>query len=219
MDTPFWLNKWERNEIGFHSLHANSYLKRHWESLEVSAGSVVLVPLCGKSIDMVWLAEQGFQVLGVELSSLAVEAFFEEQGLVPVCKSHGTLRHYKAGPFTILQGDFFALTPADMPVCSAVYDRAALIALPEAMRYRYVRHLETLMPAGEGLLITLEYDQAKRAGPPFAVSDDEVHRLYEPAWRLETLERKDVLAENAKFAAQGVMQLSEAVYKLSSLAR
>jgi thiopurine S-methyltransferase len=214
MDTQFWLSKWTRNEIGFHSLQTSAYLMRHWASLALPNGSKVLVPLCGKSLDMVWLAAQGFTVIGVELSKLAIESFFAEQGLVPVKEQQGALWLYSAGPYHLLQGDFFDVSEAHIQNCIAFYDRAALIALPESMRSAYAKHLSALLPSGRGLLVTLKYEQDRRAGPPFSVSEQEVQALYGETWNRECLERSDVLAENSKFAAQGITWLEESVYRL-----
>jgi thiopurine S-methyltransferase len=165
---------------------------------------------------MVWLADQGVQVLGIELSQVAVESFFAEQGLSPVQEKQDELVLYKAGPYEILQGDFFDVSVTHVGKCDGFYDRAALIALPERMRASYAEQMDRLMPKeSQGLLVTLEYDQHKRSGPPFSVSEQEVQTLYGSAWRLECLERNDVLAENAKFASQGVTWLDEVVYRIS----
>ncbi|WP_434140727.1 thiopurine S-methyltransferase [Pseudomonas luteola] len=216
MEAAFWISKWERNEIGFHVPEVSAYLTRNWVSLELAAGSRVLVPLCGKTLDMVWLAEQGYQVVGIELSQVAVESFFAEQGLSPMQEKRGDLVLYKAGPYEIVQGDFFKVGAEQVAACAGFYDRAALIALPENMRPSYVKQMGRLMPAkAKGLLVTLEYDQDKRAGPPFSVSEHELHALYGSAWGLTCLERNDVLAENAKFARQGVIRLDEVVHRIS----
>jgi len=216
MDSQFWRERWARNQIGFHLPEVNPYLQRHWPQLALAQGAKVLVPLCGKSLDLVWLASQGHRVLGVELSEQAVDAFFSEQGLTPRISQRGVFKVYQADVIEVWCGDFFALDADALRDCTALYDRAALIALPPLMRARYTEHLNVLLGAGcKGLLITLDYDQTQKAGPPFAVIDDEVKLLLGAHWTLEVLEEHDVLGESWKFVQDGVTRLEERVYQLT----
>lgn len=137
MDARFWLECWERQEIGFHQRNINAQLRRFWPELGLTRGDAVFVPLCGKSSDMIWLHARGHPVLGVELSPVAVAAFFAENGLAPRRARQGKLDVADSGGIRILRGDFFDLTAADLAGIAAVYDRAALIAMPSAMRERY----------------------------------------------------------------------------------
>jgi len=215
MQPEFWHKRWESNQIGFHLSEVNPHLRQYWPELELAAGTQVLVPLCGKSLDLAWLAGRGHQVLGIELSEKAVEGFFHEQHLEPQISQQGAFKIYQAGPIQLWCGDFFALTAEDVADCTALYDRAALIALPPPMRERYVAHLVRITPPGcQGLLITLDYDQALMAGPPFAVLDEEVQRLLGAHWQLEIKEERDVLGESWKFLQGGVTRLDERVYRL-----
>ncbi|WP_065257088.1 thiopurine S-methyltransferase [Pseudomonas bananamidigenes] len=216
MQPEFWYKKWETNQIGFHQPEVNPYLQRHWADLAIAAQARVLVPLCGKSLDLLWLAGQGYRVLGVELSEKAVEDFFREQALQPQISEEGGFRIYRAGSIELWCGDFFALSASDVVDCTALYDRAALIALPWPMRERYATHLLEILPAGlRGLLITLDYDQAQMSGPPFAVTDAEVQRLFGNDWAVQALEEQDVLNESGKFLQAGVTRLQERVYRLA----
>jgi len=211
----FWLERWAQNQIGFHLDQVNPYLQRHWPALQLPAGARVLVPLCGKSLDLAWLAAQGLRVLGVELAEKAVEDFFAERGLQAEVLEHGAFKIYRAGTLELWCGDFFALTAADVADCAALYDRAALIALPPALRERYAAQLAAILPAGcQGLLITLDYQQSQMNGPPFAVSDAEVQQRFAEDWRIETLERLDVLKGNWKFIKHELQALDETVYRL-----
>ncbi|MFJ7885315.1 thiopurine S-methyltransferase [Pseudomonas sp. NPDC096917] len=215
MQPEFWHARWERNQIGFHLDKVNAYLQRLWPAIGVEQGSRVLVPLCGKSLDLSWLAANGYEVLGVELSQTAVEQFFREQQIEPRIHQQGAFKVYEAGPITLLCGDFFALTVEDVAQCTGLYDRAAIIALPPQMREAYVQHLSNILAQGcKGLLITLDYDQSLMNGPPFSVPDAEVQRLWSPAWSLETLEQADVLGQEWKFLKSGVTRLDERVYRL-----
>lgn len=216
MEPEFWQERWARNQIGFHLSEVNPYLQRHWPQLAVAEGSKVLVPLCGKSLDLVWLASHGLRVMGVELSEQAVEAFFSEQNLVPRITRRSAFTVYQADLIEVWCGDFFALDAEALVGCAALYDRAALIALPPLMRAQYAEHLSRLLPSGcQGLLITLDYDQTQKAGPPFAVTDDEVKVLFGSDWTLRALQKQDVLEESWKFVQEGVTRLDERVYRLT----
>jgi thiopurine S-methyltransferase len=174
----------------------------------------VFVPLAGKSLDMAWLASQGHRILGVELSQRAVEAFFAENGLQPEIRDTRYGRHYAAANIEIICGDAFALDEGALRDCSAVFDRAALIALPPELRTRYARALYAYLPAGcRGLLITLEYPQAERDGPPFSVPRDEVTELYACDWQIERLDHRPIPPEHPGYVS-GVSQLDTAVYAL-----
>ncbi|MDR6956413.1 thiopurine S-methyltransferase [Pseudomonas brassicacearum] len=215
MEPEFWHKRWSSNQIGFHLPEVNPYLQRFWPQLGLAQGSRVLVPLCGKTLDLLWLAHQGYSVLGVELSEKATVDFFLEHQLEPRVSEKGAFKVFRAGGIEIRCGDFFALGAQEVAGCSALYDRAALIALPVSMRERYAAHLQNILPECVGLLITLDYDQAQMPGPPFSVGDDEVRRLLGDAWRLEVLQEQDVLGESWKFLQAGVTRLDERVYRIS----
>ncbi|MEK1942854.1 MAG: thiopurine S-methyltransferase [Pseudomonas sp.] len=216
MQPDFWLRRWQNNQIGFHAATANPYLQQYWPGLEVPQGAQVLVPLCGKSLDLVWLAGQGLRVLGIELVEQAVEDFFREHNLQPQIRQHGVFRIYQAGNLELWCGDIFALTAEDLRGCTALYDRAALIALPPAMREAYARHLTQLLPSGcRGLLVNLDYEQSQMDGPPFSVPDVEVQRLL-AEWEPQLLHLENGLKaeENWKFLQRGLQRMDEGVYRL-----
>lgn len=179
MDHQFWLERWQQNQIGFHQAEINQYLSEHWTQLGLAPNAPVFVPLCGKSLDMRWLREQGHPVLGVELSEKAVAAFFEENGMPARVSRNEPFACYSADDVQLLSGDFFALEPRHLQGIRAVYDRAALIALPPSMRADYARHMAGLLPVGSHiLLITMEYGEGALQGPPFSVPEAEIERLY-----------------------------------------
>ncbi|WP_339431200.1 MULTISPECIES: thiopurine S-methyltransferase [unclassified Pseudomonas] len=216
MQPEFWHKKWASDQIGFHQPEVNPHLQRHWPDLSIPVSARVLVPLCGKSLDLLWLAGRGHKVLGVELSEKAVEDFFSEQRVSPQISERGIFKVYRAGSIELWCGDFFALKADDVADCAALYDRAAMIALPSPMREQYAAHLQQILPQGlQGLLITLDYDQSQMSGPPFAVLDDEVQRLLGGGWQVQVLEQQDVLGESWKFLQAGVTRLEERVYRIS----
>ena len=214
MQPEFWHQRWSNNQIGFHQDAPTPLLLKHWASLGIAPGAQVFVPLSGKSLDMAWLVSQGHRVLGVELSQLAVEQFFAEHALAPDLEQTRYGIHYRASGIELIVGDAFGLDADLLRDCAAVFDRAALIALPPELRARYASELYSRLPAGcRGLLVTLEYPQHERPGPPFSVSGHEVHALYDADWAVELLERRPIPAEHPGFVA-GVSRLDTAVYAM-----
>jgi len=218
MEPDFWHERWRQNRIGFHMEEPLPLLCKHWPALGLPTDSRVFVPLCGKSVDMAWLAGRGHRVLGVELSELAVRQFFDERGLAPEVHDGDYGQHFSAGPYELVCGDAFALDAEALAGCAAIYDRAALIALPPDLRKRYAASVWRRLPAGcEGLLVTLEYPQSEKAGPPFSVDEAEVRSLLEGDWRISVLERHDILADEPRFHDAGATRLHTAVYRLHHL--
>lgn len=219
MDHEFWLNVWREGHIGFHRDAPMPLLTQHWSQLAVPAGSRVLVPLCGKTLDMPWLASQGLKVLGVELSPLAIDQFFAEHGLAPEVHDTPQGRRYTAGTIEILNADVLDLDAATLAGCAAIYDRAAIIALPAELRRRYAARVYRRLPAGcRGLMITLDYPQAEMDGPPFSVDDAEVHTLLGDAFDITQVERRDILDSQPSFSARGITALHTTVYQLTDKA-
>ena len=214
MDAAFWHQRWADNQIGFHQSAPTPLMLKYWPSLDVPEGATVFVPLCGKSLDMAWFAAQGYRVLGVELSRTAVEQFFAEHGLKPEIEKSHYGSHYRAGPIEIIVGDAFGLDADVLRDCTAVFDRAALVALPPELRVRYVDELYGRLPAGcRGLLITLEYPQEERAGPPFSVPEGEVRALYGRDWQVELLDRREIPASHPD-RIRDTSRADTAVYRL-----
>lgn len=213
MKASFWHKRWEQNRTGFHQDAVNGCLEAHWNQVGVSAGSCVLVPLCGKSLDMMWLQDQGHSVLGVELSPVAVQAFFEENGLEAQQREQGGFMRSEANGIALLCGDFFNLTVEDVKGVSGIYDRGALIALPPEMRERYAAHIANLFTGGvKALLIGIDYPQKEMNGPPFAVSEGEIRTLFGGAFEIKHLETQDVLADHQRFKDRGLTALTESAY-------
>lgn len=215
MDPDFWHRRWEKNEIGFHEGRANAMLEKHWPSLAMERGAVVFVPLCGKAVDMARLAADGHRVRGVELSAIAARDFFREHGLAPATTRRGEYEVYSAGGIEIWVGDAFALTPGDLGDVAAVYDRAALVALPAALQQRYVEMMVSCVPsAAPILLVTFDYDQSEAAGPPFATPRARVNELYAGSHTITELDSRPVLELNPNLKARGLTWLHEHVLRL-----
>jgi thiopurine S-methyltransferase len=218
MQPKFWLDRWRNNQIGWHQAEHNPLLQTYWPELGVDASVPVFVPLCGKSLDMRWLEHAGHDVIGVEMSQLAAEAYFSDSEEAAVVDALEDFVRYRGRGTAILQGDFFALTSNCFPKQLSVFDRGALVALPLPMRRRYVDHLLRVVPDGTRmLLLTFEYDQNLVAGPPHAVSPDEVADHYSERCEVEQLDSIVTSSLPAHFTEQGVSQAVEAVYRITKL--
>lgn len=187
MNHDFWHQKWEKNEIGFHLPEANPLLVKHFHNLNLKQSARVFLPLCGKTLDIAWLRSQGYRVAGAELSALAIDDLFNTLHLMPTITNLGSIKHYSAANIDIFVGDIFKVTPAMLGKVDAVYDRAALVALPEDMRKQYSAHLIALTNSAPQFLICFEYDQAIHAGPPFSIGADEVKQHYQSNYELDLL--------------------------------
>lgn len=213
-DPEFWHAKWASNEIGFHLEDVNPLLIQYWPATNPSADENVFVPLCGKSEDLVWLATKHSDVQGVELSNIAVRAFFAEHFYTPlVIPLNGQHELFQFDELSIYTGDVFTapVKPVDL-----VYDRAALVALPEEMRVDYVARIQSLLkPGGRILLVTLDYPQSEMAGPPFSVAEQEVRALFE-GYQVTKLYRDDADERHPKIAKRGLSRFAEEVYLIQA---
>jgi thiopurine S-methyltransferase len=213
MHEEFWRERWERQDIAFHQPEVNPRLRECWDRLGLARGDPVLVPLCGKSGDMWWLRTQGHPVLGVELSPRAAAAFYAEHGLAPKRRREGLFEVFEADGVRILCGNVFDLTADEVAGVRGVYDRAALVALPPALRDRYAAQLTAVVPrAAPMLLLTLEYPQGQMDGPPFSIPAEEVERLYGNRGHVRLLTRRSILSAEPGFAERGVTALDECAF-------
>ncbi|TNF99246.1 MAG: thiopurine S-methyltransferase [Gammaproteobacteria bacterium] len=219
MDAQFWRQRWQENLIGWHLDEVHPALIRYFSRLRIKNGETIFIPLCGKSIDMAWLAQQGFQVVGVELSDRAINDFFSEQHMTPDHGVENGIDYYQAGNIKLFHADYFDLLPQHMKDVKAVYDRAALIALPkegERGRKAYMQQMRQLFgPDIKILLITLDYDQQKMAGPPFSVSGEEVIYQYAFDHIIEFLSQEEILHQEDKFRQRGLESLKECVFMMT----
>ena len=217
MEPDFWHQRWQDNLIGFHQRDINPHLATFWSRLQIKPGEQVFVPLSGKSLDMLWLRKR-YSVLGVELSPIAVEDFYKENGLLASHRQQGAFSVSETDNLCLLCGNYFDLQPAQLQRVRAVYDRAALVALPADMRPPYVTRLTSLLPASVSmLLVAMEYDQQQMKGPPFAVEEKEIHDLFEAHWSIQLLHEENILANEPKFRDRGLSRLSEKIYLLNKL--
>jgi thiopurine S-methyltransferase len=193
MDATFWHQRWATNNIGFHASEVNPLLVTYFKELSIAKGGRVFVPLCGKTLDIAWLLSNGYQVAGAELSELAIQQLFSELGIEPQITELSELKHYRATGIDIFVGDVFNLRGDVLGAIDAIFDRAALVALPEQVRIRYTKHITDITGNAPQLLITYEYDQNLMDGPPFSVSNAEVNQHYQASYELSLLTSIDVM--------------------------
>ncbi|WP_296244981.1 MULTISPECIES: thiopurine S-methyltransferase [unclassified Psychrobacter] len=220
MDSKFWQQRWQEGRIGFHQPNVNPQLIKYISNLALSIGSQVLVPLCGKSVDMAWLAHEGYDVVGIELVETAVQAFFSEQNIIPTiaeftsATDKSTLKRYQGQladqTITLWAADIFSLNATDIGDIDAVYDRAALIALPADMRQKYSKQIRKLSHNASQLLMTLTYDQSKKAGPPFSISHKDIQQYYGTHYQIKELE-----GESSTLNAASEIAVTEHVWLLT----
>ncbi|QJD29305.1 thiopurine S-methyltransferase [Methylococcus geothermalis] len=216
MDPDFWHERWQQKQTGFHQTRVNPLLETFWPRCMGAARPRVFVPLCGKSLDMIWLQNLGHPVLGTELSPLAVDEFFRENGLSAVKTPLGSgFVRAESGDISLLCGNHFDLTPDLVGKIGAIYDRAALVAMPPEMQGRYAEQVFRLLPETPPmLLITLEYGAEEMSGPPFPVPEETVVRLFGQAYRIELLSARDALEGNPQLRAKGLSRLTEKAFWL-----
>jgi thiopurine S-methyltransferase len=217
MEKEFWKERWSLGQIGFHLGEVNPHLVRQFDRLPLLPASEILVPLAGKSLDLRFFTEEGHHVTAVELSGLAIEAFFEEQGLSATQSNEGSFIRYTTDQIVFLEGDFFELRPANLAPPTLVYDRAALVAMPPSMQDRYVKQLIQLAQGAPIFLVTLDYPPNEMQGPPFPISASRVEALFSQTHAIEALDCRDELEQNPHFKDKGLTRFTESAWLLSPL--
>lgn len=214
-----WLDAWKNGRTGFHLSEVNQFLKQFMPPApHNNIRPHVLVPLCGKSLDIIWLASQGYNVIGIEASQIAVETFFEENELKPEITPLGEHTLFTSKNITVILGDFFTLNPKDVPACNTYYDRAALIALPESLRKPYAEQVQRLLtPGASGLLISMVYEHKKGTGPPFSLTRFDLKKLFLNA-NIKTLLIEPVIKMPNSLLNAGIHHATEYIH-LIDLAR
>lgn len=224
MQAEFWQSRWQEGRIGFHQSDVNPLLLKYFDTLNLPKGSRILVPLSGKSVDMAWLAHQGYDVVGIELVESAVQAFFIEQDITPTMSqptANIAIKRYQGQlsgqTIELWVADIFALTAADIGQIDAIYDRDALIALPLDTRPQYIEHIRQMSVSVENknapqLLITLNYDQSKKEGPPFSISEEQLQQYYSAHYQITTL-----ASQSSTFNGIAELPVTENVWLLNDL--
>lgn len=192
MEPEFWHERWKQRELGFNQAEPNALLVKHFKSLGLGEGDRVFLPLCGKTVDIHWVLAQGCRVAGVELSETAVSELFQELHLQPEVTPLEGMKRYSGPGLEIFVGDLFHLSASALGPVQAVYDRAAMVALPQDIRERYAAHLIEITGNARQLLITFTYDQTQMEGPPFSIPPKEIEDHYRDSYRIVELESRPV---------------------------
>jgi thiopurine S-methyltransferase len=215
MNPDYWISRWERDETGFHAPEVQAGLIAAFDQTGFKQPGNVLVPLCGKSVDMVWLASRGWRVFGVELSEKACRAFFDEQHIPYTVEEKNGFRIFESERITLFCGDMFHLKKGMLPAIDLVFDRAALVALPHAIRKRYVSFLQRIAGSCVHILITFEYSHEEIIGPPFSVPETELEALYGAGFDRRIADSRALITyEGSKMRRHGVKELSEKTFIL-----
>ena len=218
MNSEYWLQRWKAGKIGFHATEVNSQLQNFWPSLGLNSETPVLVPFCGKTLDMVWLRSRGHPIIGVEVSEIACRQFFEEQHLEPETYSIPGFKIFEAGGYRLFSGDFFKFPKEQLPFWFHTFDRASLVSLPPHLQKKYAAHMLRLTPARTTmLLIALSYPERQMSGPPFSVDAGQVRALYNDGFHIEQLAFVERIDELPKFKQRGLTEIQECSYKLVKL--
>lgn len=213
-DHEDWLRMWRKGQTDFHQVAVNPLLRRFWASQHLTTPARIFAPLCGKSLDLLWLAAQDNEVIGVELSPVAVKAFFAENGLTPTKHKRGKLTLYQSGRLHILCGDFFKLTPDDLGDIDVVYDRAALTALPESLREHYVAHLRAIVPPACQIFLLTVAD-ADPLDTPADEIDDEIRTLYTRHFEIDMAHMEAGIERDETRPADAPVAVEHKVYRLT----
>ena len=196
MDKEFWHNLWENNQIGFHLNEVNELLLKYFDNLNLSKASTIFVPLCGKSLDIPWLLSKGHKVVGIELNEGAIKELFKSMKITPEVSQDNSMIVYKSENITIFVGDIFDLSYEQTGHIDVIYDRAALVALPEQMRVQYTAHILNITKSAPQLLISLEYNQSLRDRAPFSVTKDEISDHYKEHYKISLLYCSDTTVKS-----------------------
>jgi thiopurine S-methyltransferase len=192
MEKDFWIQKWGKKDIGFHQKEVNAHLKTNLEKLSLKKGSRIFLPLCGKTLDIGWLLSQGYRVVGAELVETAIQELFAELKIKPQVTQINKSKHYSAQNIDIFVGDLFDLSKEILGKVDAIYDRAALVALPIELREKYTKHLWQITDRAPQLLVVYEYNQSEMPGPPFSIKEEEVMLHYANTYNIKRIESVEV---------------------------
>jgi len=215
MKNNYWLDKWQTNDIAFHEQDINADLIAYANELNLKPGEHIFVPLCGKTKDMLWLAERGFHVAGIELSPIACSDFFAELNVTPDITTQSKFTKYQFNNIELFCGDLFNLTNSDLPIIHAVYDCKALIALPPDLRKRYIDHIVSCTGTKIRILLLTRETNCQVKPPPFPVNKNEVNSLYGPYFDVQLLKCVSITDIPERLIKKGYSEMTESVYLIS----
>ena len=216
MDRATWDQHWRAGKIAFHLHEVHPRLRRHAPALlppavPTGAQSRVLVPLCGKSHDLAWLAGLGHEVVGVEFVEHGARAFFSERSWLPEELRLGPHQALRAGGVTIVVADIFQVHAAELGHFTAIFDRAALVAIEPPQQRAYLEKLRSLA-ADDARLLLVNIEHDMQGGPPFSLSPAELQQQAAGLFTLRGLEEEDLLAAEPRFRERGATFMRESAW-------
>ncbi len=212
MNNQLWIAKWKRNDIAFHQLSINPLLQRYIANLNLSSGDQILVPLCGKSIDITWLSKSKFHVIGVELSEIAIQAYFDALKVIPE-KHHQ--RHFTKWSYQNIEiwcGDIFDLKKMDLAKIKLLYDNASLTAFSAEDRIQYVRHFSDNLPHDCQILLITDETPDDQQFNSMKTIDSEVTALYAAHHKIELLHGENCFKKDPEYPEGPNRPMEEKVY-------
>lgn len=213
MDFEFWNNCWVKPTQPFHLTKPHHFLTKYFNQYFADEERVLL-PLCGKTQDLNFLARNGIKAVGVEFNPHAVESFFEDSQLTPKITSFDSKTRYQTTNIEIWLSDFFKIKQDDIGHFQSIFDRAALVALPIEMRRDYAKHLLSfLAPHGRLLLVTMDYDVEQMSGPPFYIDKTEIEELF-PRTHIKQLARTSIIQSHPRWRELELSRLDEVLYEI-----
>ena len=215
MQNSYWLNKWQACDIPFHEAHVNADLITYINTLNLNRGDNIFVPLCGKTKDMLWLAEKEFNIFGVELSPIACNDFFSELNIKPRITQLAKFTKYQHSNIELFCGNLFDLTNIDLPPIHAVYDCKALIALPPDSRKKYYDHIINCIGTKIKILLLTRETTCQVQPPPFPISEEEVNLLYGSCFDVQLLKCSSLTNIPERLLKKGYIEMTESVYVMS----
>ena len=212
--TEFWQQRWSDGQTGFHLNDTHPDLHAFLPQLNLNIGDTVFVPLCGKTLDIGYLLAKGYRVVAVEMVEYAVKQLFNQLSMTPDIYQWKQGVCYRASGLTVYVGDYFDLRAKECSEACAVYDRAAMLAIPHKLQAQYCRHLSEITDHAKQLVITVEFDQDKVDGPPFTLSEKDIRRYYGESYHISRLNEVETIKEEARFEAMGLSSFMRRTYFL-----
>lgn len=210
MGNQLWLQRWEEKNTGWHEKDVNPFLEKNFHLLNLNKGATIFIPLCGKTLDIAWLLSYGYNVIGCELSHIAITELFKELDLVPKVSIIDKFKVYSNKGITIYEGDIFHLTKDLVGTIDAIYDRAALVALPKELRFQYTTLLRELTNRAKQLLITVVYEQEVYTRTPYSIPQKEIEQHYKDFYTIIKLDSITI-----KGRLKGICEAKDEVWFLS----
>lgn len=219
MEISYWQSRWRKGKTGWHMDTVYPPLPTFWDDVNIESGSRILVPLCGKSLDLGWFVDHGHTVTGIDVSAKAIHHIMQQHPESFTKDSSHGFTVYRSESLVLWQGDYSKLPTDEIPTQDLIYDKASIIALPPEKRLDHAnKHIELCSTHTQILLQTFEYEQSEMHGPPFAVHEEELKKLFGNRFKLTCIHEQSKMEELQRFKQRGLSSyLTEKVFHLTPL--